>query len=63
MTADHKILNEEGESRLSHRYAIVVEDLATRWMQSYPFETATSQETTRGSQNLPDLEASPRVKK
>ena len=27
ITADHKVLNEEGESRNNHRYAVVVQDL------------------------------------
>ena len=35
ITADHKILSEESESRNNHRYAIVVQDLATQWLQSY----------------------------
>ena len=30
ITADHKDLNEECESRNNHRYAVVVEDLATQ---------------------------------
>ena len=36
MTADHKVLNERSESWNSDCYAIVVQDLATRWIQSYP---------------------------
>ena len=34
--ADHKVLSEGCESRNNHRYAIVVQDLTTQWMQSYP---------------------------
>ena len=34
ITGDHKVLNQEGESRNNHRYAVVVRDLATQWMQS-----------------------------
>ena len=34
MTANHKGLNEEGESRNNHRYAVVVPDLATQQNQS-----------------------------
>ena len=30
-----------------HRYAIVVQDLATQWIQSYRWKTKTSQETER----------------
>ena len=45
ITADHKVLSEGCESRHNHRYAVVVQDLATQWVQSYPCETKTSQET------------------
>ena len=45
ITADHKVLSESCESRNNHRYAIVVRDLATQWIQSYPCKTKTSQET------------------
>ena len=34
ITADHKVLSEGCESRNNHRYAIVVQDLATQWIQS-----------------------------
>ena len=37
ITADDKVLSEESESRNNHRYAVVVQDLATQWIQSYPF--------------------------
>ena len=45
ITADHKIPSENCESRNNHRYAVVVQDLATQWIQSYPCKTKTSQET------------------
>ena len=44
MTVDHKVFNEEGESRYNHRYAVVVQDLATQWIQSYPCKRKSSQE-------------------
>ena len=47
ITADHKVLSEESESRNNHRYAVVVQDLATQWIQSYPCETKSSQETQK----------------
>ena len=47
ITADHKVLSENCEPRNNHRYAIVVQDLATQWIQSYPCKTKTSQETQR----------------
>ena len=52
MTADHKVLNEEGESRYKHRYAVVVLDLATQWIKSYPCKTQTSQETEKSLQKI-----------
>ena len=36
ITADHKVLSEGCESRNNHRYAVVVQDLATQWIRSYP---------------------------
>ena len=47
ITADHKVLRESCESRNNHRHAIVVQDLATQWIQSYPCKTKTSQETQK----------------
>ena len=39
ITADHKVLSDNCESRNNHRYAVVVQDLATQWIQSYPCKT------------------------
>ena len=36
ITADRKVLNEGDESRNNLRYAVVVQDLARQWIQSYP---------------------------
>ena len=36
ITADHKVLSDNCESRNTHRYAVVVQDLATQWIQAYP---------------------------
>ena len=47
ITAYHKNLSEESESRNNHRYSLVVQDLATQWVQSYPCKTETSQETQK----------------
>ena len=44
ITADHKVFNEGCESRHHHRYTVVVQDLGTQWIQSYPCKTKTSQE-------------------
>ena len=34
ITADHKVLSEGCESRNNQRHAVVVQDLATQWVQS-----------------------------
>ena len=52
ITANHKVLNEGGESRNNSRYAVLVQDLATQWIQSYPCKTNTSQETQRSLQKI-----------
>ena len=52
IAADHKILSEESESRNNHRYAVVVQDLATQWIQAYPCKTKTSQETQKSLQKF-----------
>ena len=52
ITADHKVLSENCESRNNHRYAVVVQNLATQWIQSYPCKTQTSQETQRSLQKF-----------
>ena len=49
ITADHKVLSEGCESRNNHRYAVVVQDLATQRVQSYPCKTKTSQETEKST--------------
>ena len=47
ITADHKVLSERCQSRNNLRYAVVVQDLATQWIQSYPCKTKTFQETQK----------------
>ena len=47
ITADHKVLNEGCESRDNHRCAVVVQDLAAQWIQSYPCNTKSSHETEK----------------
>ena len=44
ITADHKVLSDNCESRNNHPSAVVVQDLATQWIQAYPCKTKTSQE-------------------
>ena len=52
ITADHKVLRKGCESRNNHRYAVVVQDLVSQWIQSYPSKTKTSQETQRSLQKF-----------
>ena len=47
ITAHLKVLSDNCESRNNHRYAVVVQDLATQWIQAYPCKNKTSQETQR----------------
>ena len=54
-TADHKVLSDNCESRNNHRYAVVVQDLATQWIQAYPCKTKTSQETQRRLAKVPGV--------
>ena len=41
ITADHKVLSDNRESRNNHRFAVVVQYLATQWIQAYPCKTKT----------------------
>ena len=52
-----KVVNLEN----NHRYAVVVQDLATKWIQSYPCKTKTSQETQRSLQNFLEPNRKPKV--
>ena len=61
ITADHKILSDKCESRNNHRYAVVVQDLATQWIQAYPCKNKTSQETQRSLQKFLEPERNPKV--
>ena len=47
ITADHKILSEGCESLNNHRHAVVVQDLATQWIQSYPCKTKILRKRSR----------------
>ena len=61
ITADHKVLSDNCESRNNHRYAVVVQDLATQWIQAYPCQNKTSQETQRSLQKFLEPERKPKV--
>ena len=61
ITAEHKVLSKGCESRNNHRYAVVVQDLATQWIQAYPCVTKTSQETERSLQKFLEPNRKPKV--
>ena len=61
ITADHKVPDEESESRNNHRYAVVAQDLGTQWIQSYPCETKTSCETERSLRKFLEPSEEPKV--
>ena len=61
ITADHKVLSDKCESRNNHRYAVVVQDLASQWIQAYPCKTKTSQETQISLQKFLEPERKPKV--
>ena len=61
ITADHKVLSDNCESRNNHRYAVVVQDLATQWIQAYPCKNKTSQETQRSLQKFLEPDRKPKV--
>ena len=61
IAADHKVLSDNCESRYNHRYAVVVQDLATQWIHSYPCKTETSQETQRSLKKFLEPDRNPKV--
>ena len=60
-TADHKVLSDNCESRNNHQYAVVVQDLATQWIQAFPCKNKTSQETQRSLQKFLEPDRKPKV--
>ena len=60
-TADHKTLSEESESWNTHRYAVVVQDSATQWLQSYQSKTKTFQETQKSLMKFLEPTRKPKV--
>ena len=60
ITADYRNLSDNCESRNNHRYAVVVQDLATQWIQAYPCKNKTSQET-QSLQKFLEPERKPQV--
>ena len=61
ITADHKVLSDNCESRNNHRHAVVVQDPATQRTQAHPRKNKTSQETQRSLQKFLEPERKPKV--
>ena len=61
LTADHKVPNKGSESRDNHRCAVVVQDLATQWIQSYPCKTKSAHETEKNLLKFLELSQAPKV--
>ena len=61
ITASHKVLSDNCESRNNHRCAVMVQDLATQWIQAYPCKYKTSQETQRSLQKFLEPNRKPKV--
>ena len=45
ITSDHKVLNEEDESRQADRNAHIIQDFATYWLQAYAAKHKDAKET------------------
>ena len=52
ITADHKVLNEDDESRDRDRVALVILDRFTKWLQSYAAQTKEANEVVRAFQRF-----------
>ena len=61
ITADHSFPSEESESGNNYRFAVVVQDLATQWLQSYPCKTKSSQETQKSPMRFLEPTRKPKV--
>ena len=61
ITPDHKSSMRRVNHRNNHRYAVVVQDLATQWIQSYSCKTKTSQETEKSSRKFLEPSQKPKV--
>ena len=61
ITADHKVLSEGCESLNNHRHAVIVQDLTTQWIQSYPCKAKTSQGTSKSLQKFLKPTRKPKV--
>ena len=61
IAADHKVLDEEQESRLHHKCGVVAQDLATQWIQSNPWKTKSAEEIERSQRTFSNSEEKPQM--
>ena len=61
ITADHKVLSDNCESRNNHRYAVVAKGSSHSMDPGVPVQTKTSQETQRSLQKFLEPERKPKV--
>ena len=61
ITADHKVFNEGSESQNNHGYAVVVQDPATQWIQSYACKNKNSLETEKSPRTFLEPSQEPKV--
>ena len=61
IAVDRKVLCEGCESRNNRQYAVVIQDLATQWIQSYPCKTNTSQQIEKSLQKFLEPTRKPKV--
>ena len=59
ITADHKVLSDNCESRINNRYA--VEDLATQWIQAYACKKKKTSQETQSLQKFLEPDRKPKV--
>ena len=59
IAADHTVLTTD--NRIAQFGAVVVHDLATQWIQSYPCKTQTSRETERSLRKFLELSGKTKV--
>ena len=61
ISADHKVLSDNCESRNHHRHAVVKKNQATQWILTYPCKNKISQETQRSLRKFLEPERKPQV--
>ena len=60
VTCDHKVLNQNDAGRESERYAVVMQDNYTYWLQAYPVTSKSGPETLKCFQQFFGPQAKPK---